>query len=364
MSGTDLVFRPLSRSAAARLNTINRACPIEADFTLLFERGTDFFRWPDVAFDHYQYLGAFCGDVLVGYLMVGWFTGWVEEAFVTCGYLGDARVLPEYRGHRTTEQLMYAIEQFVPSDARLGYSLVKKGNQPAESLAVSTNSAIYESHPLTDFVAVNIPLLHPLHMPSQISVRAACLEDFPAMAALFSRVNAGKLFAPPMTEARLRADLEKLPHLSDYRVAERNGKLAGMLAACDLSPFHSTHILKYSTGAKVMRMAYNLIAGFNPGSVRLPSAGGELCTLTLSRVGIEDNDPNILRAMLSHLIRENLGKGYHLLTLGFAAEDPLIQAVHGFPLVQRFVSTINCINRRTVPFESTGQLPYIDLMMI
>jgi GNAT superfamily N-acetyltransferase len=123
MDNSDLTFCPLARTEATRLSAINRACPIEADFALVFDRGQDFFRWPDLIYDRYQYLGAFCDGELAGYLMLGLFTGWTGEEFGTCAYLGDARVLPRFRGRHLTQHMMSAMEALVPAEAQLGLSL-------------------------------------------------------------------------------------------------------------------------------------------------------------------------------------------------------------------------------------------------
>jgi hypothetical protein len=366
MVGMEFTFKLLDRTYASRLTAINQACPIEADFTLIFERGEDFFCWPDLLYDQYRYLGAFFENKLIGYLMLGTFTGWTGNEFGTCGYLGDARVIPDFRGHKLTEQMMVAMDAHVPSGTQVSLVLIKKGNLPAESIAATAESTKYQGTLLGDFQVLNIPLLKHAAANSSVIVRNARTDDLEEMAQLFSRCNKRRLFAPLLSEERLRIDLDRMSQLTleEYFVAERDGRLVGMLAAWDMHPFHFTRVLRYSFSGELLRAAYKMVTLMSPGSVSLPAPGGTLQTLTITRVAIEDQDAAVLHDLIAHLINVTLGNGYHLLSLGFPAGDPLIQSVQGFPLVQHFVSTLYCITRQTDEFSSGENPPYVDLAMI
>jgi hypothetical protein len=366
MEDVDFTFRPLGREEMARLKFINRACPIEADFSLVFERGGDFLQWPDLIYDRYQYVGAFCSSNLVGYLMVGQFSGWTGQEFGTCTYLGDARVLPSFRGRHLAERMMREIETLLPAESNLGLALVKKGNLPAESLASSATSSYYEGRKIGEFHVLNIPILRSSTALPTVTVRNARSDDLEDMAELFSRSNEKKLFAPRVTAERLRKETSTQPYpgLRDYWLAIEEGRLVGMLAAWDMYPFHYTCLLRYSFAGYLMRAAYNAMALINPGSSPLPTAGGILRTLTLTRIAVQDQDPYLLKAILSGVIRANLGKGYHLLSMGFAEGDPLAHSTRGLPLVQHFESSLYYITRRSWNIETGENPPYVDLVMI
>jgi len=346
-----------------KLNDINRACPIEADFTLTFERGTDFFCWPDLLYDQYKYIGAFCDNELVGYLMLGLFTGWTGEQFGPCAYLGDARVLPEFRGRSLAEQMMNAMEVHVPSETQLGLALVKKGNLPAESIADSADSKMYQGQPLGDLHVLNIPVLRGPVDSLSTSVRGARPGDFEQMSQLFCKCNEQRLFAPDLSPERLERDRQHRAQY-EYWVAERRGRLVGMIAAWDMYPFHFTRLLRYSLTGKMFRACFKLVTLLNRGATSLPSAGGVLRTITITHIAVQDQEPEVLRDMLVHLVTSILGKGYHLLSVGFLKDDPLMAATEGFPLVQHFVSSLYCITNKQKGFNKTGFLPYIDLAMI
>ncbi len=362
----DFELRPVERTNLARLNAINRACPIEADFTVLFDRGDDFFAWPDAVYDQYQYIGAyFCGE-LVGYLMVGLFGGWTGADYGLCGYLGDARVLPRFRGKHLTHRMLNAIEAVVPSGLKMGMFIVKKGNVRAESLTASVQSAAYAHRRLGDLKVLNVPLLRLTTESTRFTVRNAQRQDLAAMAALFNDANRGKLFAPRMTADRLEQRIKGLAHLGlrHYWLAERRGRLVGMLAAWDMHPIHFTRVLGFSPKGHFLRLLYNSIAMLNSGAAPLPKPGGDLRALTLTYIAIEDQNPVVLRALLASVMRVNLRHGYHLLNLGFAGDDPLLEATEGFPLVQHFVSSLYCITPASEHRQASTGPVYVDLAMI
>ena len=66
-----LSARSLSASFGPELQQINRACPIVSGLTFWFDRGEDFFRWPELVYDRFFYVAVFADGDLVGYCMAG-----------------------------------------------------------------------------------------------------------------------------------------------------------------------------------------------------------------------------------------------------------------------------------------------------
>jgi GNAT superfamily N-acetyltransferase len=307
-------------------------------------------------FDRYLYIGAFSGAQLVGYLMLGMYQGWTGKSMGLCGYLGDARVLPAYRGKNLTHSMMKAVEVFAPPEGAGALALIKKGNSPAESLAITAASEEYGGGVLQDFSVYNLPLLGWAGKPNEIRVHQATQADLESMQRLFQKVNGHLLFAPSFSFPPLPPET--------YWVAEEEGKLLGMMAAWDMFPLHYTRLLRYSSQGTLKRLGYNLIAQFFRGAALLPGSGGILRSLTLSRVAIVQHNPVVLRALLIGLLEAYRGKGYHLMSLGLVGDDPLREAVQAWPLVQRFDSRIYCIfHKRDLP-DVLHKPVYLDLAMI
>lgn len=358
-------FLPLAREQGPALLEINRACPIEADFTLVFDRGQDFFRWPDSLYERHHYVGIHHDDSLVGYCMTGELRGWTGSAQGRCFYGGDARILRPYRGHRLAELgLRHALEQ-LSDDVEIGFGLVKSGNAPAQRTVDTGYSELFGEARRVPFEAVNVLLLRKLPRPS-IEVRKARPDDVGEMAKLFTRANARRLFAPELDATVIEKDMAK-PGLEPHRwyVAVNGRRLVGMAAAWDQHAFHRTIILRYSRVGTGIRTLYGASRRVFRHAPPLPDAGDALRSVTLTRVAVEDMDPSVMRALIHGIVNDHVGRGYHLLHVGFAGEDPMRQASKGL-LCQRFRSGIVIGVRRRLPrcegwFDS---LPYVDMALI
>jgi S-adenosylmethionine-diacylglycerol 3-amino-3-carboxypropyl transferase len=358
-------FLPLAREQGPALLEINRACPIEADFTLVFDRGQDFFQWPDLLYDRHHYVGIHHDDTLVGYCMTGELRGWTGNTQGRCFYGGDARILRPYRGHRLAELgLRHALE-LLSDDVEIGFGLVKSGNAPAQRTVDTGYSELFGEARRLPFEAVNVLLLRKLPRPS-VEIRNARLDDLEDMAELFTRANARRLFAPEIDAERLEKDMT-IPGLEPHRwyVAVSGRRLVGMAAAWDQHAFHRTQILRYSPAGTGIRTLYGMSRTVFRHAPPLPPAGEALRTVTLTRVAVEDMAPSVMRALIHGVVNDHVGKGYHLLHVGFAGEDPMRQASTGL-LCQRFRSGIVIGARRRLPRCEAwfNSVPYVDMAVI
>jgi len=358
-------FRPIGPEQGEAMLAINRACPIEADFSVIFDRGSDFFRWPDLIYDRYHYVGIYRDDRLVGYCMTGELSGWTGASHGRCFYGGDARVLRTYRGNRVAELAFRRALELLADDVEVGMGLVKQGNAPAQRTVDKGYSDRFEEVRRIPFEVANVLLLRRMRQP-RLEVRRAKLDDLPAMVELFNETNARRLFAPKVDLAFLQKNLE-LPGLELRRwyVVERGGRLIGMAAAWDQHAFHRTMVLRYSPAGAALRTLYSAGRKVLRNAAPLPGEGESFRAVTLSRVAIANADPSVLRSLITGVANDHVGHGYHMLHVGFAGDDPLRAATTGL-LCQRFRSQVLITPRRGLPrcegwFDSR---PYIDLAMI
>ena len=354
-------IRPVGREHEARLLEINRACPVVGGFTFLFDRSPSFFAWPDAAFDEYRYFGAFQGDALVGYCLAGRVrgaTGGATERFV---YGGDLRVLPEARNRGVGRLLTQAGTEAFPFE--VGFALVKEGNAAGERTVDASGRLMTRvvHRRLCRFDAANIvPLGRP--GPRSFEVRRARPADLEPMAELMSRAHRGRLFAPTCTPESLSSDASRVPGLALERhfLAEKAGRLVGMVCAWDQGPLRRTRVLAYSPLATLLRAAHRVARLAHRDVAPMPSPGESFRGLTLTRLAIDGRDPAVLADLLAAVAREE--RGYHLLHLGLAGEDPLRHATRGF-LTQHFRSQIVMVQRAegaVPPLPRGAEDPYID----
>jgi len=362
--------RPVGREDAPALLTINRACPIEANFTFFFDRAPDFFAWPDAVFDEHEYAGVYSEDRLIGYGLCGTLEGWVGDGWGPFVYGGDLRVLPEWRGAGLAKRIIMEFIDRLPAGRRVAFMLVKEGNVPAAELIEPRRwqepRVVHRG--LCRFEAANLILLRSAGRPQRCRVRRARAADLEAMADLIARSLAGRLFAPRYDAERLARDAQRVPglDLDHYFLAERDGKLVGMLAAWDEGPLRRTTLLEYDLAGQALRTAYRAASLLLRSAAPLPEPGESFRTLTATRVAIADRDPGVLEDLLHEVVNEHLGSGYHMLHVGFAGDDPLRAALKPF-FVQRFPSQIYLVAERgayPTVWPPGHEDPYIDLAII
>jgi GNAT superfamily N-acetyltransferase len=365
-----VTLRPVSRDEGPQLLAINRACPIEANLTFFFDRAPDFFAWPDAVFDEHEYLGVYSGDELIGYGLCGTSEGWVGDEWGPWVYGGDLRVLPGWRGAGLAKRIIFEFIDRLPPGRRVAFMLVKDGNEAATELIQPRRWAVprFVHRVLCKFEAANLLLLRRPGKPKRCQVRRATEADLEPIAALMSRTLAGRLFAPRVTAERLARDARRIPGLGvdRYFLAERDGKLLGVLAAWDEGPLRRTTLLGYDLGGKALRAAYRGAALLLRGAAPLPDVGESFRSLTATRVAIADRAPYVLEDLLRAVVNEHVGQGYHMLHVGFAGDDPLRVALKPF-LVQSFCSQIYLVAEHGAypsVWPPGCEDPYVDLAII
>lgn len=362
---TPYSFRPADRTRGDDMMVINRACPIEADFTVVFEREPDFFQWPDLIYDRYQYIGIHHHDEQVGYCMTGQLEGWTGTEYGRYFYGGDARLLSAHRGHRLAELALRHALDLLPSDVEVGFGLVKQGNHPAQRTVDTGYSERFEEARRIGFEAANVLLLQRMRRP-RLLVRKARTADIDDMAELFNRTNGKRLFAPRLDGTSIQRDMQK-PGLGceQWYVVEQHGRLVGMAAAWDQSSFHRTRVLRLSHMGQALRALYGGSRILLRNAAPLPGEGESFRALTLTRIAIAGSDPAVLRDLLRFIVNDHSGRGFHMLHVGLTIDDPLRAATRGL-LCQRFRSGVLVVTRRGAKRRSVwySGWPYVDLAMI
>lgn len=350
-----LDLRLLTHADHAAMLAVCRACPVQAAFTLLFDRGDDIFAWPDRVFDRHRYVGAFVDGQLVGYLMMAWLRGWLGDRFGDYGYLGDARVLPDWRRRQVATTLGRALLEPPPEDIDVGYTLVAAGNRPAEA-TLEGRMGMRSGATLR---VRNLPMWAAARWrrPDGHSVRPA--DDLEPLAALFQRTHAGRPFAPDLDAERLAARLHRYGRsVSDLLVVTRAGEVVAFGLPWDMAPFHLTRVLGYSAMGQLQRLAWNAAAAWS-GAAGLPPPGDALRSLTLSTWAAQD--AAALRALVAGIGEVHRHSGHHMLHAGIIAGDPLEAAFDGW-WAPVFTSAVRYAEREGA--QVPDGLPWLDLATI
>lgn len=343
------------------LRRIDRACTIESEIAMRFDRGDDFFAWANLCFERHVYLGISAGGELVGFALVGLFTGQVLGEPTPCTYVGDVRVAPEWRGQGALGAMIRESTASVWPEAPLGLGVTKSGNRAGEGVASAffRQSGVFAAPPVPLEVDVLPTFLRP-RPPGGIDTRPARREDAPLVADLLWRHLAGRSFAPLPTADDVEA-LFARPGLepASWVVAERRGRAVGVLGAWDLTPLRGTVVTRYSAAARLLRGLHRLARLAWRRMPPLPELGETLRVLVTTHVTADE--PVVLRAMLVEALRRGHEAGHHAVTVGFVGHDPLAPAVRGL-LRLPVRSRLHRFGRGRRP--PTGDRPWFDLSFL
>jgi len=360
-----ITFARVDRAAGPDLLAVNRACPIESDFTFRFDREPDFFAWPSQVFDSSTYVAARAGERIVGYGCVGSRSGWTGGEWGPWVYFGDLRVLPEYRGERLGWNVSEALIEALPPEVTVGYFIIKKGNRVAEEIAQKfrSRSLSYRSGGILD--VVNLPLFRPAMRKAGDTCRPARLSDIPDIAGLLRDAGAGRLFAPRVSEEALAA-LWRGSAFDRVTVAERGGRLAGVMAWRDFADVRRATVLHYSARAWPLRALWAFAHRRHKTVPALPAPGQSLNVLVTTHLAARDDDPDVLHRLIVAALHGEAGRGTHVLQVGGMSGEAVLQAVRGM-LRLHFPSEVWIASR---PFRDAvlaaalERPPVVDLVII
>lgn len=152
--------------------------------------------------------------------------------------------------------------------------------------------------------------------------------DVPEIAACLAR-NLGRYqFAPVWSEADLRA----APHAGgpgprDFILYRRHGRLVGCIALWDQSAVRQAVIRGYDPRVGLLRPLINATGAWT-GLPRLPQQGEALRQVYLAFAAVDDDDPEVLRALVAAGLTEARRRGMTLGIIGLADTNPMLPALH------------------------------------
>jgi hypothetical protein len=260
------------------------------------------------------------------------------------GYLSSLRVLPAYRNLGLIAR-GYEFFRRLHEDARTPFYLttIAEGNDVAQRILTSGRAGLPTYHAAGRYhtIAIALPLggaLAPrVHCDERsealgaAAIRPATLADVPSLIDFLNKAGPSRQFFPVYRQDDFLSPNGLLRGLELNRLllAERNGRIVGMVGAWDQSAYRQQVVHAYSGWLGFVRPAYNLAAWLR-GSAGLPAPGQPLRTLMAALPLVADDDPTIFGDLLAHLRRCCGGGSWSHLLLGLHERDPLL------PVARRF----------------------------
>ncbi len=309
--------------------------PMESDgLSLCLDRSPDIFAVPKLFFDSYKCYGFFMDEELVGYVMICRKKLYVNGIPREVGYLANLYVKPDARKRGWLYKVSEPLFREALEELKMGYATTMKGNVNTEPM-IGRRISKYRFVPFSKTIGINyvhnILITFNKRDRSGYSVRRAAESDIPEIARLLDGEYRGRLFGPIMTEDNLRATIGKRPgfSVSDYFIAEKEGKMAGVCSAWNVSSIRNLRVMAYRKKYRWVKFGYGLVAPFF-GFPRLPDPGQPFREIVINDFAVENRDPVILKALLTQVYREYRKLGYNMVQIGSDERDPILEAARGF----------------------------------
>jgi hypothetical protein len=245
------------------------------------------------------------------------------------GYLSSLRVLPEYR-NRGLIARGYAFFRRLHEDGQTPFYLttIAEGNETALRILTSGRAGLPAYHLAGRYHTIAIALPRrsgPPKLFSAATIRSAQVADVSAVLDFLTTAGSRRQFFPRYRPEDLLASggLLRGLELSRLLLAERRGRVVGILGAWDQHAYRQQIVHGYSGWMRYVRPVYNQLTWLR-GSPGLPRPGQQLRTLMAAMPLVADDDPVIFSDLLTTMRELCRGGPWTHLLLGLHERDPLL----------------------------------------
>lgn len=364
-------LKEIGREYNDEMLAILKESPIESGgLTICFDKEPDIFLIPELKSDYFKCVGFFKENELLGFAMVLYLEVYVNNKPQTVMYFCNMYVKKRGRHKKFGFKAGEYLFKETYGETNLGYSIVMKGNKPAESY-INKRDKRFPSIPFTKFISYldvkNIILVQRKKESSKYKVRHAGMDDIDVIVDFLKKEFSQRLFAPVIDREKFLQNLKRRPdfNITNYFVAEKDEKIVGVCAAWDMSSFKQNKVISYRKSFKFKKILFSLLAGifkFSP----LPREGNAFKDVTITDCAVGERNPEIMEALLLKIYNEYREKKYNTLIFGSYYNDPLLKAVKNF-FSKSVISNIILFSKNKSDLEDgkiDKSMPYVDIAML
>lgn len=318
----------------AEMRSLLRENPFSGAISLSLEREPNYFLASAVAGSYHQ--------TLVVRDSVGRLIGMGDRSVRALYVNGEVQDVGYYSGLRTGEPYRrgLALARFLGKgfegqremhkDGRAKFYLISiiSDNGPARRLIDSGLPGYPCLEPYTRMFTYAI---HPrqIREDSRLQVTCAAVNSLDAILDCLERNGRRSQFAPRWTRETLLSPLTPDLSISDFFLARSGERIVGCIALWDQQRFKQSVVRGYSGAIARVRKLTNLfsVAGGRP---RLPEPGTRLNQCFACFFAVDDDDPEIVSALLRAVYNEAARRKYEFLLLGLAEASPLHAMVKAY----------------------------------
>lgn len=318
-----------SEDSPALLRLINET-PQEGSIRLNFERQPDFFHATGVTANEPEVwlMEDIHNSRLVASFSIGKREVYVNGKKRLTRYGNDLRIHQNYKGGRTLFRLFKKYKELMQDEWM--QTVILDENKASVDTVGSGRLSLPTYHEAGQFIT-HMVALNTSNPSSCNQVRRATLDDIDDMQNFFDDYAKKKEFYPCYNFKKIGTGdaYYRNLNISDYFLYYNNHELSGVVGTWNQKEFKQTRFLSYHGSMKFLRHVNNLSSKIF-GGLNLPSAGSLANYVSLHSILIKDNQPEVLRHILSSILSEYKNSPYDALIIGFDKCDPLHEALRGF----------------------------------
>ena len=326
------------------LRALFRENPMGTTMRVAFEREPDFFHAAQVQGEFVQ-----VGVAREGVRVVGVGTRAVSAAFVngapqSLGYLGDLRAAAHVRGG-TLVARGYRLLRAWHADARtrLYTTVIFADNTTALRTIAAGRAGLPTYRDCGELLCPGVNLRGRLpDIACGCEIARGDSAALPEIIECLHRSNRRRHFAP-VHRAEFFAPGGRWRdfRVEDFYVARRAGRIVGVLGRWDQRGFKQTRVTGYGGALHWLRPLANAAAPLF-GTPRLPRPGAKLPFFHACFAAVDDDNPDVFRALLRRLYNDATGSQFAWFIIGFHARDPLAAALRDYTLTP-FRARLFCV---------------------
>jgi hypothetical protein len=364
-------IREINKSWNDQMLKILQDSPVESGgLKICFDKSPNIFLISELKSEDYKCIGFFMDNRLIGFAMLISYNAYVNGSPEIVMYLCNMYIKKEGRGKQFYFRASDIFYKNTYKNSTLGYTLIMKGNKPAESY-IGKRDCNYKYLPYSKSIAnlmvKNLLITFKKKENSKFNIRQANESDIKQIVNILCEDFQKRLFAPVMNEMIFRKNLASKPgfDISNYYLAENNGQIIGVCSVWDTQPIKQNRVIKYSIKLKIIRIFYTILSfffGFPP----LPKEGEACKDATVVEYAVRDRNPEIMAALLRKIYNVYRNQKYNMIIFGTCHNDPLIKATDSFLSITITSHIVLASKEEGLLAQSKIDisLPYVDVAMM
>ncbi|HET7219922.1 MAG TPA: hypothetical protein VFJ02_17815 [Vicinamibacterales bacterium] len=256
-------------------------------------------------------------------------------------YLGQLRIDARFRRSRG---LLDAGFEFCRQShgGLLHLASIVADNEPARRLLSRAVDGWPRFDAIDTLVTLAIPVRHVRQRPGGIDLQPASPEWRAEILGCLARNGRRYQFYPQWKDEHFDSPRLRGLSLSDFTVAVSGGRAIGCLAVWDQRAFKQAIVRGYAGRLARWRPVVNLLSPWLR-TPRLPAVGLPLEFAYLSHVAVDEDDDNVLVALVRDACVRASARGLEYIALGLPARSPVLSAVERSFAHRRYESLLYAV---------------------